>query len=190
MSENQIIQNVLKGNTNQFNQLVIQYQDMVFKTCMGFVHNADDANDLAQETFISAYQNLSKFNQQSAFSTWLYRIAVNASLNALRAQKQSIFQRIDNWFGKGESPEFILPADVWSSPEGTLISAEQEALVIHEIDKLSEKQKVAFVMSRCENLPQKEIAALMEISEGAVESLVQRAKANLIKNLSNYFKKN
>lgn len=190
MDENQIIAAVLNGQTNAFSQLVTQYQDMVFRTCMGFVHDADDANDLAQDVFISAYQNLKNFNQQSAFATWLYRIAVNASLNAIRSKKKNIFQRIDLGFGQKESVEFALPDDLWATPENSMISAEQELWVIREIDKLSEKQKVAFVLSRCDNLPQKEIASIMEISEGAVESLIQRAKANMVKNLSHYFKKN
>jgi len=189
MDEKEIIKLIIKGDNDKFAHLVKKHQDMVFKTCMGFVHCSDDANDLTQDVFINAFQNLKKFNQQSAFSTWIYRIAVNASLNAVRAKKRNLFQRFDNLFGQESKQESYLNSDYLENPESGMITNEQEAMVVKEIDKLSEKQKIAFVLSRCDNLPQKEIAAIMNISEGAVESLVQRAKANLAKNLSNYFKK-
>ncbi|MGE4287146.1 MAG: RNA polymerase sigma factor [Salinivirgaceae bacterium] len=189
MNENELINSVLNGNTNAFGPLVTRYQDLVFNTCMSFVHNADEANDLTQDVFIRAFEKLSQFNHQSGFSTWLYRIAINTSLNAIRSKKGSLFQRMGGWFDSENKAVFDVPTDQSLTPENLMLNSEQSALVQKELDKLSEKQRVAFVLSRCENLPQKEIAAIMQISEGAVESLIQRAKANLAKNISSYFKK-
>lgn len=188
-NENELISDVLQGNTNAFEPLVTRYQDLVFNTCLGFVHDADEANDLTQDVFIRAYEKLAQFNHQSGFSTWLYRIAINASLNAVRSKKKQVFQRLGNWFDSNNEAIFNLPSDLNITPENLLLTDEQSALVQKELDKLSEKQRVAFVLSRCENLPQKEIATIMKISEGAVESLIQRAKTNLAKNISSYFKK-
>jgi RNA polymerase sigma-70 factor (ECF subfamily) len=189
MNENELINDVLQGNTRAFEPLVTRHQDMVFSTCMGFVHDADEANDLTQEVFIRAFEKLAQFNQQSGFSTWLYRIAINASLNTIRSKKKHVFQRLSSWFESESKAVFDFPADLDFTPENLLLTDEQSALVQEELDKLSEKQRVAFVLSRCENLPQKEIAAIMQLSEGAVESLIQRAKTNLAKNISDYFKK-
>jgi RNA polymerase sigma-70 factor (ECF subfamily) len=189
MNENELIIAVLQGNTRAFEPLVTRYQDLVFNTCMGFVHDADEANDLTQEVFIRAFEKLAQFNQQSGFSTWLYRIAINASLNAIRSKKKQVFQRLESWFESESKAAFEIPADLNITPENLLLTNEQSALIQKELDKLSEKQRVAFVLSRCENLPQKEIAAIMQLSEGAVESLIQRAKTNLAKNISAYFKK-
>ena len=88
MTENEIINRILNGEKNMFRLLVEKYQGMVFRTCMGFVHNKDDADDLSQEVFVGAYQALHKFKGNSSFSTWLYRIAVNASLNKIRKNRK------------------------------------------------------------------------------------------------------
>ncbi|PKP11290.1 MAG: RNA polymerase sigma factor [Bacteroidetes bacterium HGW-Bacteroidetes-4] len=189
MNENELITSVLNGNTNAFGPLVTRYQELVFNTCMGFVHNADEANDLTQDVFIRAFEKLSQFNHQASFSTWLYRIAINTSLNAVRSKKSQLFQRMGSWFETENKAGFEMPSDQNLTPESLMLTTEQSALVQKELDKLSEKQRVAFVLSRCENLPQKEIASIMQISEGAVESLIKRAKTNLAKNISSYFKK-
>ena len=84
MNENELIKLILQGERDKFRIFVEKYQQLVFRTCMGFVHNKEDADDLTQEVFIQAYQSLPDFKMKSAFSTWLYRIAVNASLNKVR----------------------------------------------------------------------------------------------------------
>ncbi|HOW41538.1 MAG TPA: sigma-70 family RNA polymerase sigma factor, partial [Bacteroidales bacterium] len=86
MTDNEIIDLVLAGERDKYRLLVERHQQMVFRTCMGYLHNRDDADDLTQEVFIQAYQSLSRFRKDSAFSTWLYRIAINASLNRTRRQ--------------------------------------------------------------------------------------------------------
>lgn len=189
MNENELISAVLQGNTKAFEPLVNRYKDLVFNTCMGFVHNADEANDLTQDVFIRAFEKLAQFKHQASFSTWIYRIAINTSLNALRSKKNQRFYRLGNWFESNNEALFSVPEDLNITPENLMLTKEQNVLVKKELDRLSEKQRVAFVLSRCENLPQKEIADIMKISEGAVESLIQRAKTNLAKNISSYFKK-
>ena len=188
MNETGIIERILNGNTNDYRLLVEQHQQSVFRICMGYVHNEDDANDLTQDTFINAYQNLPKFNFDAAFSTWLFRIAINLCLNHLRSKKRNIFERFEDVVESFSNKRTLAVSD-FSNPEEVLINEEHRGIVQKEIDKLSDKQKSAFILSKYKNLSQKEIAAIMNISEGAVESLVQRAKANLSKKLSGYFQK-
>jgi RNA polymerase sigma-70 factor, ECF subfamily len=180
MSESEIIQSILSGNRNAFIHLVDKYQHIVFRTCIGFVHNKDDADDLTQEVFINAYQSLPKFKGDSTFSTWLYRIAVNVCLNHIRnTSKKNIFQRIENLFGTDNRKEVVLPATDLLNPEQILIEDEHRKYVQQALDSLPENQRTALILSKYDNLPQKEIAEIMNTTEGAVEALIQRGKANL-----------
>jgi len=185
MTDSEIIKLVLRGEKEKFRMLVEQNQQMVFRTCMGFLHNKDDADDLTQDIFIQAYQSLSRFKGEAAFSTWLYRIAVNASLNKVRkSSKNLILQRIDAFFGTGKSGEApFLPSDA-EDPENILIRQEHVEWVRRALDSLPDNQRTAIVLSKYDDLSQKEIAEIMKTSQGAVEALLQRAKKNLREKLS------
>jgi RNA polymerase sigma-70 factor (ECF subfamily) len=96
MTDSEIIRLILQGDQDKFRVLVERYQSMIFRTCMGFLHNKDDADDLTQDIFIKSYQSLPGFKGEAAFSTWIYRIAVNASLNKKRKDARNpILQRFD-----------------------------------------------------------------------------------------------
>ncbi|NMD03934.1 MAG: RNA polymerase sigma factor [Bacteroidales bacterium] len=167
-----------------------KYQPLVFRTCLGFVHYKDDADDLTQEVFIQAYQSLSAFKGESAFSTWLYRIAINASLNRIRhSKKKSILQYFRNISGVEKDPEEIFLYEAPENPEEILIRKEHSDWLGKALDSLPESQRKAIVLSKYDDLPQKEIAEIMNISEGAVEALIQRAKKNLREKLSSDSKK-
>jgi RNA polymerase sigma-70 factor, ECF subfamily len=190
MSDEEIISQVLEGDRNAFRLLVEKYQSMVFRTCMGFVHQSDDADDLTQEVFIQAYQGLPKFKRESSFSTWLYRIAVNASLNKVRKRSGNIFlQRFESFFGGEKQKTLEIPIPENENPENIIVREEYRQWVQAALDKLPDNQRVAIILSKYDDLSQKEIARIMNITEGAVEALIQRAKENLRKNLSTSFKK-
>ncbi len=189
MSDNDIIKEVLNGNKNQYRFLIEKYQDQVFRTCMGYVHCEEDANDLTQETFIQVYEKINQFQFKAAFSTWIYRIAINISLNHLRKKKGNLFDRIESALDSLTSKPQIQISD-GTNPEDLFITNEHTEIISKAIESLSDKQKTAFVLSKYEELPQKEIAAIMQITEGAVESLIQRAKTNLQKKISHILKKN
>lgn len=185
MKDSEIIDIILNGNKDKFRDLVEEYQQMVFRTCIGFVHNKEDADDITQEVFIQAWKSLSGFKGNSSFSTWLYRIAVNASLNRVRkASGQSIFNRLDSLFTSEKKIEFSFQAPEDQNPENILISKENSLKVQKALDSLPENQRTAIILSKYDDLPQKEIAAIMKVTEGAVEALIQRAKQNLRQKLS------
>jgi RNA polymerase sigma-70 factor, ECF subfamily len=191
MTDNEIIRLILEGDKDKFRILVERHQQLVFRTCLGFVHNKDDADDLTQEVFILAWHALGGFKGDSAFSTWIYRIAVNASLNKVRrSSKNFILQRLDLIFGSGKSVESPIPVSETENPENILIHDEQVKWVQNAIDTLSENQRIAFVLSKYDDLSQKEIAGIMNITEGAVEALIHRAKKNLRDKLSKGRRKN
>jgi len=185
MTDGEIIKLVLQGDKEKFRMLVEKYQQMVFRTCMGFLHNKDDADDLTQDIFIQAYQSLSRFKSEAAFSTWLYRIAVNASLNKVRkSSKNLILQRIDAFFGTEKSKDLTFSPSDMEDPENILIRQEHIEWIRRTLDSLPENQRTAIVLSKYDDLSQKEIAEIMKTTEGAVEALLQRAKKNLREKLS------
>lgn len=190
MQEKVIIQKVLEGGHEHYAHLVRKYQNLVFLVCMGFVHNEEDANDLTQEIFINAFQKLHTFDGRAKFSTWLYRIAVNAALNAQRKKsRRKLFSLMDGrWEKPAQEENWILPSED-DDPEQAMINHQERQLIEQAIDGLPEKQRTAFVLSKYDDLPQREIAAIMNTSEGSVEQLLLRAKANLQKKLVPFYKK-
>lgn len=189
MDEKELIENIIKGEHKLYSLIVSKYKDMIFRVCMGFVHNSADAADLTQEVFIKAFENIEYFGNRSALSTWLYRIAVNASLNLKRKKKR---ERLFSFFGSkvADNDEVIVDVPHFDTPAKVLISNEEARIISNAIDSLSEKQHTAFVLSRYDDLPQREVAGIMEISEGAVEQLLIRARDNLKKKLATYYQKN
>lgn len=191
MTEQEIIQSILNGNTENFRLIAEAYQSKVFRVCMGFVHQKEEAEDLTQDILISIYKNLNSYKGNSKFSTWIYRIAVNASLRHLeRKKRRGFFERIEQLFTGEKSLHEINIHSHNDTPESILTSKERSEMVHRAIDSLSENQRIAFTLSKFDDLPQQQIASIMNITEGAVEALLQRAKANLQKKLITLHKKN
>lgn len=125
MTDSEIIRLILQGDQDKFRVLVESYQSMVFRTCMGFLHNKDDADDLTQDVFIQVYQSLQGFKDEAAFSTWIYRIAINASLNMVRkSTRNPILHRLDTLFVVGKDKEFSFPISDAENPESIFIRQE------------------------------------------------------------------
>jgi RNA polymerase sigma-70 factor, ECF subfamily len=191
MTDSELIKLILQGDKEKFRMLLDKYQPMVFRTCMGFLHDKDNAADLTQEIFIQVYQSLHSFKGEAAFSTWIYSITVNASLNRVRKHSRyQVLDRLDSLFGSGREKEISIPVSDTENPESILIRQEHSRWIQDALDNLPENQRTAIVLSKYDDLPQKEIAEIMKITEGAVEALIQRAKTNLRVKLSSSYKKN
>ncbi len=191
MTDSEVIIKILSGDRDKFRVLVEKYQSMVFRTCIGFLHDKDDADDLTQDIFLQAYQSLNGFKGEASFSTWLYRIAVNASLNKVRKKTgHPVFQRIDSFLQSAKGKEVFPPVSDTDNPESILIRHENSKWVQNALDSLPENQRTAIVLSKYDDLSQKEIADILNTTEGAIEALIQRAKANLRVKLSYSYKKN
>lgn len=162
-----------------FESAVSDNYELMFRTAMGFVHSREDAEDIAQEVFLKAYRHWDSFRGEAEISTWLYRIAVNLSINFVKREKRRKTIR------QGESmlKNLFNIAGNDKNPRQQLESEETDNAVRAAIDSLPEKQRTAFILSRYDELSQKETARIMQITEGAVEQLLQRAKKNLRKKL-------
>jgi len=167
-----------------FKELVESYQDMLINTCYGFLHNTEEAEDVAQEVFIQVYKSIASFRGDSKLSTWIYRIAVNRSLNKIRARKSRFFVAIDSLFELDQFPN----SSHAPSPHESLENQERANQLHAAINKLPVKQKTAFVLSKYKGLPNKEISEVMTTTLSSVEALLNRAKRNLQKSLVGYYK--
>jgi len=182
-----IVERLKAGDETAYRELVEGQQQRVLNTALGLVQNHELAEDITQEVFIEVFRSIDKFGGQSSLSTWIYRITVNKCLDAIRYQKRgkrfafitSLFRQ-DTGELKYESPHF-------DHPGVALEKKENARILFAAVEELPENQKTAFVLSQMEDLPQKEIAEIMNISVKAVESLIQRAKVNLRKKLENIY---
>lgn len=191
MTDQDLIQQVTENNDhNAFAMLVDRYQKLVVNTCRGFVSNYADAEDLAQDVFIELFESLPDFRHESKLSTWIYRIAVNKSLNFVRKRKrETFFDSITSIFGSSEGKNDNSSIDFSSNEADTDIkSKEQRVELKRAINALPENQKIAFILNKYQDLSYKEVSEVMEITLSSVESLLFRAKGNLQKSLSNFYK--
>ncbi|HEX5667982.1 MAG TPA: RNA polymerase sigma factor [Chitinophagaceae bacterium] len=187
--ESQLVERLKKGDESAFRTIVETRKDLVFNTALGLLQNAEDAEDITQEVFIKVYESVHQFKGESAFSTWLYKIAVTKSLELIRSRKRKKrFAFITGILGdnnelRHDPPEFLHPGV-------QLDNRERSATLFKAIAKLPENQRVAFTLHKVEGIPYLEISEIMQLSISAVESLIHRAKSNLRKDLENYYQKN
>ncbi len=172
---------------NTYKELFECHHKKVFNISLNIVHSIEDAEDITQEVFIEVYHSISTFKEQSSVSTWLYRIAVNKSLDFLRSKKRKKRFAFFTQLFHPQTGEPLQEVSHFDHPGIALENKERTALLYNAIDKLSDNQKTAFILSQIESLPQKEIAGVMELSEKAIESLVQRAKGNLRQQLGKLY---
>lgn len=173
---------LIQGDETAFRELVEKYQLMIYNTCYSFIQDSQAADDVAQEVFIEVFESIHKFRADSKLSTWMYRIAVNKSLNYLRSRKKhNILRRIENFFIDSKD-DLEIESDV-RDPEMILNNAELGTQLQKAINELPKNQRIAFTLHNIEDLSYKKISEIMDTSLSAVESLIHRAKTNLRKKL-------
>jgi RNA polymerase sigma-70 factor (ECF subfamily) len=174
-----------------FKELVNAHKNQVYNTCLGFLRNPQDAEDVAQEVFIQVFDSIVDFREESSLSTWIYRIAVTKSLELIRYKKRQkrsgFFQALSSVFS---DPDEHTHGSDYMHPGVQLENKERAAVLFGEIEKLTEKQRVAFTLQKVEGLSYQEVADVMEMSLPAVESLIYRAKESLKKQLYSYYQQN
>ena len=190
MDEAQLIEGIQQGDRKSFQILVETYQRMVVNTCLAIVHNKADAEDLAQDVFLEIFRTAQNFRGESKISTWLYRIATNRSLNFVRNKKRKgFFQSLEDTFLGGKNRNSEISENRGDQPDQNITDQQRSDMLHQAIDKLPEKQRIAFTLNKYEELPYQQIAEVMEISLASVESLIHRAKKNLQEQLLDCYKK-
>ncbi|WP_462253891.1 RNA polymerase sigma factor [Ferruginibacter sp.] len=189
MNQPELIVQLQQGDEQAFKKLVDEWQDMVYNTAIGIVQNEDDADDITQDVFIQVYQSVSSFKGESKFSTWLYRIVISKSLDHIKKKKRKKrFAFVQSLFGTA-SEEDIHPEE-FNHPGVVMENKERAGELFKAMEQLPGNQRIAFTLHKLEAQKYQDIAAIMDISLTAVESLIARAKGNLRKILKQYYEEN
>jgi RNA polymerase sigma factor (sigma-70 family) len=187
LDERLLVEQLKRGDEAAFKTIVETWQNMVYNTALGIVQNAEDAEDIAQETFVQVYQSISSFKGESKFSTWLYRITVAKALDHERRKKRKKrFAFVKSLFGE-ESQVVVNPPD-FQHPGVVMDKKEKAATLFKAIASLPENQRIAFTLHKVDGLSYQEVSEVMQTSVSSVESLMHRAKTNLKKKLEDYYK--
>ncbi len=157
---------------------------MVYNLALNYLQNHEDAQEVTQDVFVAVHQAMTDFKQASKYSTWIYRIAINKSLDFLRAKnRKKRFAFFSSLFHE-DSGEVKYESIGFDHPGVQLENKEALENIFRHINLLPENQKTALILSKIEKLPQLEVAEIMNLSAKAVESLLARAKENLYKKLN------
>jgi len=176
VSDLSLVRRVQHGDKGAFDALVLKYQHKVVKLVMRYVRNPAEAEDVAQEAFIKAYRALPQFRGDSAFYTWLYRIAINTAKNAVVSRDRSPVDYDFDVDDPGESYDLQGRMKDSETPEGLVLTDEIRSTVNSAIDALPEDLRTAIVLRELEGLSYEEIAATMDCPVGTVRSRIFRAR--------------
>ena len=182
-----LVKRVQRGDKSAFDLLVRKYQHKVVKLVLRYVRNPAEAEDISQEAFIKAYRALPQFRGDSAFYTWMYRIAINTAKNSLASRDRSPIAYDLDLTDPEESHSVQTKLQDPDTPEGLALTEEIRGIVNSAIEALPEELKTAIVLRELDGLSYEEIAAAMECPVGTVRSRIFRAREAIDKRLREVF---
>ena len=158
---------------------------MVYNLSLHYVQNVEDAQEITRDVFVIIYQSRDAFEEKSSLKTWIYRITINKSLDFIKArQRKKRFAFITSLFFDDSNDLKHNPTDEHNHPGVQLEDKEALAILFNHINQLPDNQKTALILHKIEQKSQVEVAEIMNLSPGAVESLIHRAKTNLSKKIT------
>lgn len=161
-----LVRQCLEGNRAKFGDLVKKYSKPIYNLALRMVNDTENAADIAQTTFIKAYENLGKFDLKLKFFSWLYRIGINEALNFLERQKQTV-----------QLDDELVSAD--ASPEEALHEVERNEIIEKALMKLSPEQRSVIVLRHFMDLPYAQMSTILGITEAKVKSRLFSARQHL-----------
>jgi RNA polymerase sigma-70 factor (ECF subfamily) len=176
------IKQVLKGDQNAFGDIVEIYKDKVYQICFRMLGNRHEAEDIAQEAFLRAYVNISSFNQERKFSTWLYRIATNLCIDRIRKKKPDYYLDAEIPGTDGLNMYSQIAAS-GKTPESEVEGMELQETVQKEISALPEKYRSVIILKYLEDLSLNEISEILDMPLGTVKTRIHRGREALRKQL-------
>ena len=185
----ELIQNAQRGDFSSFEQLVFRYDKEVLTIAARFVRNADDAKDIYQEVFLRVYQGLRRFKMQSEFATWLYRITTNVCLTHRSRRKKQSHVSLDDDHDENEGEPHAARVAVSEDPlpDQRAIDGEISEHVQEAMEALSPQQKMVFTLKHYQGLKLREIAAMMQCTEGTVKKHLFTATQRMRERLKDVF---
>jgi RNA polymerase sigma factor (sigma-70 family) len=184
----ELVRRTQRGQIDAYDELVRRYQERIYATLYHMTANHEDANDLTQEAFIKAYQALHSFKGDSSFYTWVYRIAVNRTINFLKQRKNRVHMSLNDLdLNPEHDPDLVALVSDKTPRREAALSELQEKLNAAML-KLSEPHRLVVVLHDVQGMPHEEIAKVMDCNIGTVRSRLFYARQQLQAHLSEYLK--
>jgi RNA polymerase sigma-70 factor (ECF subfamily) len=183
-----LVRRAQQGDLSAYDELVQRYQERIYATIYHMTANHEDANDLAQDAFIKAYRALKSFKGDSSFFTWVYRIAVNKTINFLKQRKKRTQMSLNDLdFNAEHDPDLVaLVSD--KTPRRELNLTELQARLNEAMQRLSETHRLVVTLHDVQGLSHEEISKIMDCNTGTVRSRLFYARQQLQAHLSDYLK--
>jgi RNA polymerase sigma-70 factor (ECF subfamily) len=179
-ADKQLVERVQRGDKQAFDLLVLKYQHRIIKLVSRYIRDPSDAMDVAQDAFLKAYRALPNFRGESAFYTWLYRIAINTAKNYLVMQSRHLLEtEVIPENEEGEQFEIESTLKEYSTPENMVLTDEIQATIVAAIDDLPDDLRTAILLREVEGLSYEEIANVMGCPVGTVRSRIFRARESV-----------
>jgi len=166
-----------------FNEVYDHHVRMVYNLCMNYLYNPQDAEEATQDVFMKVHEGLSKFRGEAAIRTWIYRVAINTSLDHIKARKRKK-RSLLGMLGLVDDHAERLPGSEFDHPGVALENREATAKVFEHIDRLPAQQRTALLLKATEGMGQMEIAEVMGVTVKSVEALLARGKQKLKQDLA------
>ena len=184
MTEQELVERAKKGDETAFEVLVTDNEKRIYNLCRRLTGNPEDAAELTQEAFLNAWRGLSRFQGESSFSTWLYRLASNACIDFLRREKRRQSLSMTVSLDDDEEERQVELPDERYSPEGELERSEARRAVAKGLERLTAEHRQVLVMREINGLSYAEIGQILGLEEGTVKSRIARARNALRKVLT------
>jgi len=181
-TDSELIKRALGGDQHAYAAILDRYRGPISTLIFRMVKNREETEDLVQEAFIKAFNSLASFNEQYAFSTWLYKIAVNNCIDHFRKKRLRVFSIDKPIESKDGELQRELP-DTTSAADRHLLNEEKTTLIQDAIDSLPEKYRMSIILRHTEEKSYEEIAEIMQIPLGTVKARIFRAREMLKKKL-------
>ncbi|MBU2938576.1 RNA polymerase sigma factor [Lacinutrix sp. C3R15] len=189
MEEQGFINDLKAGKQFAYAKLIDLFQQKVFATCISFVPNKEDAEDIAQDVFVEVFNSIHKFKGNSKLSTWIYRITTNKCLEFIRKKNtKKRFAFLQSLTGNDFEIDKTNYFTEINHPGIVLEQKETSKTLFLAINQLPEAQRLVFTLNKIDDKSYKEISEITEKSISSIESLLFRAKKNLQKSLEHFYK--
>lgn len=186
-NDSDLINRAKSGDSKSYDKLLKKYKNSVYSLVLRMVRNSQEAEDLTQEAFIKAFNSLASFNEEYAFSTWLYKIATNNCIDFFRKRKLQTYSLDKPIQYKDSEIQHEIP-DPDLNPEKSIMATERNKLIKEAINKLPEKYHRAIVLRHSEEKSYEEIAEILGLPLGTVKARIFRAREMLNKTLKDSLK--
>ena len=185
-NDEDLVRRAQGGDTRAFDELVRRYRDKVYRLSFKILRHEEDAAEALQDAFLSAYRGIKSFKVESTFSTWLYRIATNASLMKYRKRREGHVS-LEQSQNTDENAEMLQTPDWSTQPLKELLDSETREVMDEGIQRLPEELRTVFILRDIEDLSNAEVAQILDLTVAAVKSRLHRARIALRDRLTRYF---